>query len=82
MSELAFQTLSPERIVSAVLTQLNHEQIADATASFAAVFVLKITALDWSFQINIVSLSSSRKHGSFMQITRCKLIKYSRSAIM
>jgi steroid delta-isomerase-like uncharacterized protein len=38
MSEVLVQTLSPEKLVSEVLTHLNQEQIEDATAGFAADF--------------------------------------------
>jgi hypothetical protein len=38
MSEVSVQTLSPERVVSAVLRHLNQEHIEDATACFAADF--------------------------------------------
>lgn len=41
MSEASVQTLSPETVVSAVLTQLNHGQIEDAIASFAVGFRFK-----------------------------------------
>ena len=34
MSEVSIQTLSPQRVVSAVLRQLNREQIEDAVACF------------------------------------------------
>jgi steroid delta-isomerase-like uncharacterized protein len=38
MSPVSVQTLSPERVVSEVLTHLNQEQIEDAIACFAADF--------------------------------------------
>jgi steroid delta-isomerase-like uncharacterized protein len=41
MSQVLVQTLSPERVVSAVLRQLNHGQIEDATACFATDFRFK-----------------------------------------
>jgi SnoaL-like polyketide cyclase len=48
MSQSSIQTLSPQRVVSAVLRQLNHEQIEDAVACFPRIVGIRITALDWS----------------------------------
>jgi steroid delta-isomerase-like uncharacterized protein len=41
MSEVSIQTLSPQRVVSAVLRQLNQEQIEDAVACFTTDFRYK-----------------------------------------
>jgi steroid delta-isomerase-like uncharacterized protein len=41
MSEVSIQTLSPQRVVSAVLRQLNEEQIEDAVACFSTAFRYK-----------------------------------------
>jgi limonene-1,2-epoxide hydrolase len=41
MSEVSIQTLSPQRVVSAVLRQLNQEQIKDAVACFTTDFQYK-----------------------------------------
>ena len=38
MSEVSIQTLSPQRVVSVVLRQLNQEQIEDAVACFTTDF--------------------------------------------
>ena len=38
MNEVSVQRVSPERVISAVPTQLNQEQIEDATARFATDF--------------------------------------------
>jgi len=63
MSEVSVQTLSPERVVSAVLTQLNHGQIADATASFAANFRFKDHGIGLEF-------SDKQRLTEFFQKTR------------
>jgi len=41
MSEVSIQTLSPQKVVSAVLRQLNQEQIEDAVACFTTNFRYK-----------------------------------------
>ena len=82
MSEVLVQSLTPEILVSAVLRQISDGHVEDATASFARVFVLGITALDWSFQTKRASLNSSKKQMSCIQIALCKLKSCSLLAIM
>jgi steroid delta-isomerase-like uncharacterized protein len=50
MSGVSVQTLSPERVVSAVLRQLNQGQIEDATASFATDFRYKDHGIGLEFR--------------------------------
>jgi steroid delta-isomerase-like uncharacterized protein len=50
MSGVSVQTLSPERVVSAVLRQLNQGQIEDATASFATGFRYKDHGIGLEFR--------------------------------
>jgi len=40
MSKISVQTLTPETVVSALLTQLNRRRVEDAVASFATDFRL------------------------------------------
>jgi len=63
MSEVSVQTLSPERVVSAVLRQLNHGQVEDATASFAASFRFKDHCIGLEF-------SDKQRLTEFFQKTR------------
>jgi hypothetical protein len=50
MSEVSIQTLSPQRVVSAVLKQLNQEQIEDAIAFFTTDFRYKDHAIGLEFR--------------------------------
>jgi len=63
MSKVSIQTLSAEKIVSAVLCQLNHEEVEEAIASFAASF---------RFKDHGIGLEFSDKHRltEFFQKTR------------
>ena len=50
MSEASIQTLSPQRVVSAVLRQLNQEQIDDAVACFTTDFRYKDQGIGLEFR--------------------------------
>ena len=50
MSEVSVQKLSPQSVVSAVLRQLNQEQIEDATACFATDFRYKDHGIGLEFR--------------------------------
>lgn len=50
MSEASIQTLSPQRVVSAVLRQLNQEQIDDAVACFTTDFRYKDHGIGLEFR--------------------------------
>jgi limonene-1,2-epoxide hydrolase len=50
MSEVSIQTLSPQRVVSAVLRQLNQEQIEDAVAYFTTDFRYKDHGIGLEFR--------------------------------
>jgi hypothetical protein len=50
MSEVSIQTLSPQRVVSTVLRQLNHEQIEDAVACFTTDFRYKDHGIGLEFK--------------------------------
>src|SRR5258707_10512997 len=50
MSEVSIQTLSPQRVVSAVLRQLNQEQIEDAVACFTTDFRYKDHGIGLEFR--------------------------------
>jgi hypothetical protein len=50
MSEVSIQTLSPQRVVSTVLRQLNHEQIEDAVACFTTDFRYKDHGIGLEFR--------------------------------
>ena len=50
MSEVSIQTLSPQRVVSAVLRQLNHEQIEDAVACLTTDFRYKDHGIGLEFR--------------------------------
>jgi steroid delta-isomerase-like uncharacterized protein len=50
MSEVSVQTLSPQKVVSAVLRQLNQGQIEDATDCFAADFLYKDHGIGLEFR--------------------------------
>ena len=50
MSEVAIHTLSPQKIVSAVLRQLNQEQIEDAVACFTTDFRYKDHGIGLEFK--------------------------------
>ena len=50
MSEVSIQTLSPQGVVSAVLKQLNQEQIGDAVACFATDFRYKDHGIGLEFR--------------------------------
>jgi SnoaL-like domain len=63
MSEVSVRTLSPERVLSAVLSQLNHGQIGQVVDCFAA---------DFRFKDNGIGLEFSDKErlAEFFQKTR------------
>ena len=50
MSEVSIQTLSPQKVVSAVLSQLNQEQIEDAVACFTTDFRYKDYGIGLEFK--------------------------------
>jgi len=50
MSEVSIQTLSPQRVVSAVMRQLNQEQIEDAVAYFTTDFQYKDHGIGLEFR--------------------------------
>jgi len=50
MSEVSFQTLSPQRVVLAVLRQLNQEEIEDAVACFTTDFRYKDHGIGLEFR--------------------------------
>jgi len=50
MSEVSIQTLSPQRVVSAVLRQLNQDQIEDAVAYFTTDFRYKDHGIGLEFR--------------------------------
>jgi len=50
MSEVSIQTLSPQRVVSAALKQLNREQIKDAVACFSTDFRYKDHGIGLEFR--------------------------------
>jgi len=50
MSEVSIQTLLPQRVVSAVLRQLNQEQIEDAVACFTTDFQYKDHGIGLEFR--------------------------------
>jgi steroid delta-isomerase-like uncharacterized protein len=50
MSEVSIQTLSPQRVVSALLRQLNQEQIEDVVACFTADFRYKDHSIGLEFR--------------------------------
>src|SRR5258705_8120904 len=50
MSEVSIQMLSPQRVVSAVLRQLNQEQIEDAVACFTTDFQYKDHGIGLKFR--------------------------------
>ena len=50
MSEVSIQTLSPQRVVSALLRQLNQEQIEDAVACFTTDFRYKDHGIGLEFR--------------------------------
>lgn len=50
MSEVLVETLSPQRVVSAVLRQLNQEQIEDAVAGFTTDFRYKDHGIGLEFR--------------------------------
>ena len=50
MSEVSIQTLSPQRVVSAVLRRLNQEQIEDAVACFTTDFQYKDHGIGLEFR--------------------------------
>ena len=50
MSEVSIQTLSPQRVVSAALKQLNREQIEDAVACFSTDFRYKDHGIGLEFR--------------------------------
>ena len=50
MSEVSIQTLSPQRVVSASLRQLNQEQIEDAVACFTTDFQYKDHGIGLEFR--------------------------------
>jgi steroid delta-isomerase-like uncharacterized protein len=50
MSEVAIEMLSPQRVVSAVVRQLNQEQIEDAVACFATDFRYKDHGIGLEFR--------------------------------
>jgi hypothetical protein len=63
MSEVSVQMLSPERVVSAVLTQLNQGQIEEVVDSFAADFRFKDNGIGLEF-------SDKQRLTEFFQKTR------------
>jgi len=65
MSEASVQKLSPETVVSAVLTQLNHGQIEDATASFAVGFRFKDHGIGLEFTDKVRLTEFFRKTREF-----------------
>src|SRR5258707_15570190 len=50
MSEVSIQTLSPQRVVSAVLRRLNQKQIEDAVACFTTDFRYKDQGIGLEFR--------------------------------
>jgi limonene-1,2-epoxide hydrolase len=50
MSEVSIQTLSPQRVVSAVLRQLNEDEIEDAVACFTSDFRFKDQGIGLEFR--------------------------------
>ena len=50
MSEVAIQSLTPEKVVPAVIMQLNEGQIEDAIASFADEFRFKDHGIGLEFR--------------------------------
>jgi limonene-1,2-epoxide hydrolase len=72
MSEVSIQMLSPERVVSAVLRQLNQEQIEDAVACFTTDCQYKDHGIGLEFRDKERLTEFFRKTRSFIQITFCR----------
>ena len=72
MRQVSIQTLSPQGVVSAVLRQLNKEQIEDAVACFTRSFRYKDHGIGLEFVDKERLTDFFRKHGSFIQITFCR----------